>query len=127
MKRRIKIWFFRLFNKNRFETLTKEQRNAMIAFYIAINYKDSIPTQMPDGSKCFVEHVPSEMLITLDFANNMVKIINHVFKYIIVMNERMAIYIHKLYCEKTETLRNEVERKYETNVKNSLKKVIEKL
>ena len=127
MKRRIKIWFFRLFNKNRFETLTKEQRNAMIAFYKVINYKDSIPTQMPDGSKCFVEHVPSEMLITVDFENNMVKIINHVFKYIIVMNERMAIYIHKLYCEKTETLRNEVERKYETNVKNSLKKVIEKL
>lgn len=99
----------------------------MIAFYKAINYKDSIPTQMPDGSKCFVEHMPSEMLITVDFANNMVKIINHVFKYNIVMNERMAIYIHKLYCEKTETLRNEVERKYETNVKNSLKKVIEKL
>lgn len=127
MKRRIKIWFLKQLNKSWFEKLSKEQRNAMIAFYKAINYKDSIPTQMPDGSKCFVEHVPSEMLITVDFASNRIKIINHVFKYIIDMNERMAIDIHKLYCKKTETLRNEVERKYDANVKNSLKKVIENL
>lgn len=127
MKRRIKIWFLRLLKDNRFEKLTREQRQALIAFARAINYKDCIPTQMPDGSKCFVEHKPSEMLITVDFANKRIKIINHVFQYIIDMNERMAINIHKLYCNKTETLRNEVERKYDANVKNSLKKVIENL
>lgn len=127
IRRRLKVYFLKTINRSCFEKLTPEQRQALIIFDKTINYPDSIPTQMPDGSKVFVEHKPKNLLIVADYANNRIKITNHVFQYIIDMNNRMAIHIDKSYRKHAEGIRCELETRYDSNVQNSLRNVIENI
>lgn len=108
-----------------FEKLTLEQRQAMIIFNKTINYKDSIPTQMPDASKYFVEYKPKELFIVADFNRMTIKITNHVFQYVIDMNDRMATQVRKVYSKHAEEIRTELENRYDANVQNSLRNVID--
>ena len=125
MKRRLTIWFLKTFSKSMFEKLTLEQRQAMIIFNKTINYKDSIPTQMPDASKYFVEYKPKELFIVADFNRMTIKITNHVFQYVIDMNDRMATQVRKVYSKHAEEIRTELENRYDANVQNSLRNVID--
>lgn len=127
LRRKISIWSLKLLSKNRFEKLTLEQRQALIIFGKTINYQDSIPTQMPDGSKFFVEYKPKGLFIVVDFNKNNIKVTNHVFQYVIDMNDRMAMHINNVYSKHTEKIRTILENKYDSNVQNSLRNVIENI
>lgn len=123
-KRRIKIAFLKLVNRNAFEKLSMEQRNAVIIFDKTVSLPNAITKQKPGDTKAYVEYPEKNMLIVVDYLTNRIKIVNHIFKYVIDMNERMSAHINKSYSERAERDRDELEAKYDANVQNSLTNVI---
>lgn len=83
---------------------------------------DSIMLLTPISGKRYIRSEKNEIFIILD--SHRVKIINHVYAYDVLMNDRSWNQIVKLFDTEVEKRREEFEKHITSNIKSSLQKII---
>lgn len=83
---------------------------------------DSIMLLTPISGKRYIRSEKNEIFIILD--SHRVKIINHVYAYDVLMNDRSWNQIVRLFDTEVEKRREEFEKQITSNIKSSLQKII---
>lgn len=83
---------------------------------------DSIMLLTPITGKRYIRSENSQIFIILE--SHRVKIINHVYAYDVLMNDRSWNQIIKLFDNEVEKRREEFEKQITKNIKTSLQKII---
>jgi len=87
-----------------------------------IYQSDSIMLLTPITDKRYIRSEKNEIFIILD--SHRVKIINHVYAYDVLMNDRSWNQIVRLFDNEVEKRREEFEKQITSNIKSSLQKII---
>jgi len=87
-----------------------------------IYQSDSIMLLTPITGKRYIRNEKNEIFIILD--SHRVKIINHVYAYDVLMNDRSWNQIVRLFDNEVEKRREEFEKQITSNIKSSLQKII---
>ena len=83
---------------------------------------DSVMLLTPISGKRYIRSEKNEIFIILD--SHRVKIINHVYAYDVLMNDRSWNQIVNLFDSEVEKRRDEFEKQITSNIKSSLQKII---
>lgn len=83
---------------------------------------DSVMLLTPISGKRYIRSEKNEIFIILD--SHRVKIINHVYAYDVLMNDRSWNQLIKLFDNEVEKRREDFEKQITKNIKTSLQKII---
>ena len=83
---------------------------------------DTVMLLTPISGKRYIRSEKNEIFIILD--SHRVKIINHVYAYDVLMNDRSWNQIVNLFDSEVEKRRDEFEKQITSNIKSSLQKII---
>jgi hypothetical protein len=90
-----------------------------------ISHSDSKFSIAPISDKRYIINEKLAMFVV--FQQNTVEITNHVYHYVVKLDNRDANRLHHMYNHKTETIRLAYEEKIKAQITNSLQKIFDKV
>jgi len=90
-----------------------------------ITLDDSILLIAPLSKKRYIKNNP--LGISVIIHGNIVQIINHTYSYLVVLCQKDSEKINRIYDSQLEKRRTEFEKEIKSNIKHSLKNIIEEI
>ena len=101
------------------------EKKAMAICRKLINHEGSKFTIAPLSQKRYIVNKPLGLFIIIDY--NKVEITNHIYHYVIHLNNRDASRIIRSFNDKVENKRIEYETEIKSNIQNTLNKILDKI
>lgn len=107
------------------ETIDENSEECLQICRRLISLDDSILLIAPLSKKRYIKNNP--LGISIIIHGNIVQIINHTYSYLVVLGQKDSEKIHRIYDSRIEERRMEFEKEIKSNIKHSLKNIIEEI
>ena len=101
------------------------ERDCMAICKKLIDKDETILLLTPISNKRYIKNEEDQIFVILE--NYSVKIINHVYSYTVILGDKSWNSVVTLFDSEVESRRNKFEKEITSNIKYSIKKILEKI
>ena len=92
---------------------------------VLIKKNETVLLLTPISNKRYIKNEEDQIFVILE--NYSVKIINHVYSYTVILGDKSWNSVVTLFDSEVESRRNKFEKEITSNIKYSIKKILEKI
>ena len=127
MLKKVKLQFYKIFNKQDTTPISKEERSLMIIASQLVNNKKTDLLMTPRMDKFYITSDDKSLFVVIDTELCDACVVNHVFGYHIKISQRAMNFILDKFIDEVEARRNAMENEFRSNIQYSLNSVAERL
>lgn len=126
MWKNYKLKFYRFWNKSACTPISSEERSLMIIVSQLLQNKETDLLMVPKMDKFYIKSDDDSIFIVIDNLSSEAYAIDGVSGFYIKMSDRVMGFVLDKFIEEVEKRRNEMEKKYRSNIQYSLNSVVNK-
>ena len=124
LKRLIQKQYIKLYRSSTPKITTYEKDCVSICEKL-IKKNETVLLLTPISNKRYIKNEEDQIFVILE--NYSVKIINHVYSYTVILGDKSWNSVVTLFDSEVESRRNKFEKEITSNIKYSIKKILEKI